>query len=664
MANEVEGIVVEISADARQFTATLNDAANQSDDFGRRAASAAKIGLAAFATAAAAAATAIAGLTAKGIENVSRLNDIATAAGVAVEDYQALEAAFGLAGISSDQTKNALLKLNETIGEARSGNSAAAASFAALGLNIEELQKLPADERMAQIADAIAGVGDSADQAKAATDIFGKSGMDMLAAFADGGQGIRDTKKELKDLGITISTIDAAKVDAAGDSLDRMGGIVSGISNRFAVELSPAISTFVDMLIDSAKESGGFGDGIKTASDIAVKAIAFVMNIFSGLKRTVEIITVGIASAFIETWLSIKSKAYEMVISISEYLNKIPGVNIDTSGLKKSNDEMLAQLQASRDSFGQVFLEPLAGDVYLEKVAARKAADESAAQAAIDAEKKKSEAIKKIKTGGAGGEQEDPEKLKDAAFKKIEEQMQREIEMEKTKAAALKAFNDDQYNLQNATDEQRRAAELARIQQHEAQRKAIADTAYANDQISEEQHQARITQIEQDGNAARKALTDLEREQKLSATSSMFSGLAALAQTGGKKMFDIGKAFAISSSIIDSYGAFSKALNSNIPFPFNIAAAAGVLAQGLANVQRIRSTSYGSTSASGGGSGGGGVQSGTATQSASPAAQNSPRQVNNISIVGDTFGRGQLIDLAERMSKGVKDGIEYRFSGA
>lgn len=666
MADEIEGIVTRISADTEDFDTKIESATKKGEDFGKGMESVAKIGLAAVATAAVAAAGAIAAMTAKGIENVSRLNDIATAAGVAVEDYQALEAAFGLAGISSDQTKNALLKLNETTGEVRSGNAAAAASFTKLGLDIEELQKLPADERMAQIADAIAGVGDSADQAKIATDIFGKSGGELLAAFAEGGAGIRDTKRELKDLGIAISTIDAKKVDMAGDALDRMGGIVSGIANRFAVELSPAISTFVDMLIDGAKESGGFGDGIKTASDIAVKAIAFVMNVFSGLKRTVEIVTVGIAHAFGDLWIGIKQTAQEFLIWISTKLNKLPGVNIDTSGFKESIADLQKDRELMSQSFQDLTLEPLAGDEFLRRVEERKKSYDDEANAKIAAEKKKKAAMDAIK-GGKDGKEEDPEKgyqeyLKD--LKKREEVTEAHY---KYMADVKNKFDADQFNLQNATEEQRMAAELARIEQHEAQRKAIADAAYNANAVSKSDYEARITQIEQDSVAARAALTEIERQQKIAAFTGMFGDLSAAMQVGGRKMFEIGKAASIASGLLSAHESIMSAYaaGSKIGGPWTgaaFAAAAGI-AQ-FANLKRLSSVSYGSTSAGGGGSGGGGVQSGTATQQAAPAQQAAPRQINNFSIIGDSFSRGQMVELAERMAKGAKDGIEYRFAGA
>lgn len=68
-----------------------------------------------------------------------------------------------------------------------------------------------------------------------------------------------------------------------------------------------------------------------------------------------------------------------------------------------------------------------------------------------------------------------------------------------------------------------------------------------------------------------------------------------------KTLFTIWKATAIASAIMDTYAAATKALASAPP-PWNYVAAAAVIAAGLANVARIQSTEFGSTSAGGGSS--------------------------------------------------------------
>ncbi|HCY77738.1 MAG TPA: hypothetical protein DHV28_17645 [Ignavibacteriales bacterium] len=69
-------------------------------------------------------------------------------------------------------------------------------------------------------------------------------------------------------------------------------------------------------------------------------------------------------------------------------------------------------------------------------------------------------------------------------------------------------------------------------------------------------------------------------------------GFAALAQQLGGEQSTAYKLFAISQATIATYLAATKAL-AEVPFPFNFAAAAGVVAAGLANVAQITSAHYG-----------------------------------------------------------------------
>lgn len=82
------------------------------------------------------------------------------------------------------------------------------------------------------------------------------------------------------------------------------------------------------------------------------------------------------------------------------------------------------------------------------------------------------------------------------------------------------------------------------------------------------------------------------QQQRLEASATFFSGWAALAELGAEKSFALAvafKALASAEAAINSYLAFTKALAS-APWPFNIAAASGVLAAGLAQQIKINST--------------------------------------------------------------------------
>ena len=87
------------------------------------------------------------------------------------------------------------------------------------------------------------------------------------------------------------------------------------------------------------------------------------------------------------------------------------------------------------------------------------------------------------------------------------------------------------------------------------------------------------------------ALEEKLGQVKLETTSNAIGALSELAKSS-KATFEMGKSLAIAQAIIDSYGAGNKVMNSDIPFPFNLVAMAGVIATGLKNVAQIRSQKF------------------------------------------------------------------------
>lgn len=84
-------------------------------------------------------------------------------------------------------------------------------------------------------------------------------------------------------------------------------------------------------------------------------------------------------------------------------------------------------------------------------------------------------------------------------------------------------------------------------------------------------------------------LTEFQKQQetaRLQGYSQFFGGLAALQASGNKQLASAGKAAAIAQATIDAYVAIQKALAS-VPYPANIAAAAGIGVQAFANVSKI-----------------------------------------------------------------------------
>ena len=79
-----------------------------------------------------------------------------------------------------------------TLSEAGSGSKSANETLSALGLTFKELQALEPDKQFEVLADRISGLKDPADRTRAAVELFGRAGADLLPLFEQGAAGIED----------------------------------------------------------------------------------------------------------------------------------------------------------------------------------------------------------------------------------------------------------------------------------------------------------------------------------------------------------------------------------------------------------------------------------------------------------------------------------------
>ena len=71
--------------------------------------------------------------------------------------------------------------------------------------------------------------------------------------------------KESELLGLSMSRVDAAQIEAANDSITRAQGVFEGIGNQIAVSLSPLVSELAANFYQSAldmNESGNVGQRV------------------------------------------------------------------------------------------------------------------------------------------------------------------------------------------------------------------------------------------------------------------------------------------------------------------------------------------------------------------------------------------------------------------
>ena len=215
----------------------------------------AKIG-AAFATAGVAAGIA---LTKMSMANVDALAKVSDRLGIATQSLAGLQHAANLAGVESATLEKSLVKLAVGVSDAADGTGIAKDAFIELGLSAALLEKMPIDQQMLKVADAMQGVELQADKVRLATELFGARGVAVLNMLGGGSQNLIEMAKEADHLGIAINRVDAAKIELANDAVERAKGVFTGLGNQLATSFSPLIMTVADSFRQAALDNEDFG---------------------------------------------------------------------------------------------------------------------------------------------------------------------------------------------------------------------------------------------------------------------------------------------------------------------------------------------------------------------------------------------------------------------
>jgi hypothetical protein len=187
--------------------------------------------------------------------------------GAAVSDLVAINGAFKRIGSSAEESAALISKMQKTIALAATGQDAAAIkSLSVLGLDPKELSQLNAEQKLLAIGRAINTVANADQRAQIATDLFGKSGAELLEVFRDG-----KAMDMLAQGGGKFGEVMQRNASAFHDAIFDLGQI-SNIGKKFwagVLDLIP-VQEISDTISDAIKSVDFVGFGQKAGALVSV----------------------------------------------------------------------------------------------------------------------------------------------------------------------------------------------------------------------------------------------------------------------------------------------------------------------------------------------------------------------------------------------------------
>ena len=184
----------------------------------------------------------------------SQLNDLSTRTGIAVGDLAVLRQEFASAGKSAEDVGPSITKMQRSLADGKG-----AGVIRKMGIDLEALKRQTPTEQFHTLGSAIAKLQSPLDRAKAASAIFGKSGVELLSVFADGNFGEAAShvgeQAQILQRNATLFTDVTNRLNLVGLKVQ---GFFVGVADKVAPVLKPLLDRFATM--DFAKWGQQIGE--------------------------------------------------------------------------------------------------------------------------------------------------------------------------------------------------------------------------------------------------------------------------------------------------------------------------------------------------------------------------------------------------------------------
>jgi hypothetical protein len=227
--------------------------------------------------------------------SAGNLADMSQKVGVSVEALSTLGFVADQSGVQIDALQVSLVKLARNAADVANGTGEAKDAFAELGVSVLGLDgKLKgSDTLLRELAGKFASLPDGVKKTALATEIFGRSGQQLIPMLNLGAQGIADLEQKARDLGIELDTNTAQQAEAFGDQMAQLQALLMGVGITVLREVLPMLQALAKLLIDTgvdARKAGEDSSFLRDAFEFLVVAAINTVEVFRNVGATIAFV--------------------------------------------------------------------------------------------------------------------------------------------------------------------------------------------------------------------------------------------------------------------------------------------------------------------------------------------------------------------------------------
>lgn len=191
------------------------------------------------------------------IDFADSLRDVSQRTGITTENLSSLNFVARQSGADISDLNTTLARFSRNIFEASDGTGAQADAFHALGISVKDSSGNLRDTNdiLDETISALAGIDNPAKQAAISTELFGKSGINLIPVINDLKGGLSEARDRAGEFGQVIGSSTAAAADQFNTNLTLLASSLSGLANTVAAEILPSMIEFTESMVNFAKNS-------------------------------------------------------------------------------------------------------------------------------------------------------------------------------------------------------------------------------------------------------------------------------------------------------------------------------------------------------------------------------------------------------------------------
>lgn len=217
-------------------------------------------------------------------EKIDRLGKVSDQLNILPEQLQFIQLRAELAGLSIEGINKALRMMSRRLGDAKDGLSTATRSFEKLGLSVDNLLKMDAEEQFNTITKAIAGVQNATIRLQVAQEIFGPRASEILNLVKD---DVKTLREEFDSFGVGLSKDQVKNVESYNDSWTRLSYLFDSFQLQLTSAIAPAFEAINVKIMDFIKSSGGLK---VVAQEVAKVMLSVTQAMITGFGQVVRVI--------------------------------------------------------------------------------------------------------------------------------------------------------------------------------------------------------------------------------------------------------------------------------------------------------------------------------------------------------------------------------------